>query len=113
MNVTFLIGNGFDLNIGLETTYSAFLKDYGIVTDKDSELIKLENQLNNNKNKSTYTQMLNIAKEAQNKSNQLEKQAGDLLLSYEQLKKTFEENIKSANIVSAKNLNQTSITDGL
>ncbi|CCY67694.1 uncharacterized protein BN753_00062 [Clostridium sp. CAG:678] len=28
MNITFLIGNGFDLNLGLETTYSAFLKEY-------------------------------------------------------------------------------------
>ncbi|MBQ4340212.1 MAG: tryptophan synthase subunit beta, partial [Firmicutes bacterium] len=28
MNITFLIGNGFDLNIGLATTYSAFLKEY-------------------------------------------------------------------------------------
>ena len=40
MNITFLIGNGFDLNIGLETTYSAFLNDYKIVHEKDSELIK-------------------------------------------------------------------------
>lgn len=28
MNITFLIGNGFDLNLGLETTYNNFIKHY-------------------------------------------------------------------------------------
>ena len=28
MNITFLIGNGFDRNLGLETTYSDFVKEY-------------------------------------------------------------------------------------
>lgn len=28
MNITFLIGNGFDLNIGLKTTYKHFCKEY-------------------------------------------------------------------------------------
>ncbi len=28
MNITFLIGNGFDMNMGLETSYTAFLKKY-------------------------------------------------------------------------------------
>lgn len=40
MNITFLIGNGFDLNVGLETTYSAFLNEYTVVSEEDSELIK-------------------------------------------------------------------------
>ncbi len=40
MNITFLIGNGFDLNLGLNTTYSDFLKKYQPVTDDDSDLIK-------------------------------------------------------------------------
>ena len=40
MNITFLIGNGFDLNIGLETTYNAFLKSYTDVSETDSDLIK-------------------------------------------------------------------------
>ncbi len=40
MNVTFLIGNGFDLNLGLSTTYSNFLKEYQQITDEDNELIK-------------------------------------------------------------------------
>jgi len=40
MNITFLIGNGFDLNIGLATTYSAFLKEYTKLFDADSDLLK-------------------------------------------------------------------------
>ena len=40
MNVTFLIGNAFDLNIGLETTYTAFLKNYAVITEDDNELLK-------------------------------------------------------------------------
>lgn len=40
MNITFLIGNGFDLNIGLATTYSAFLQEYAKPSDKDSDLLK-------------------------------------------------------------------------
>lgn len=28
MNITFLIGNGFDRNLGLDTTYSDFIKVY-------------------------------------------------------------------------------------
>lgn len=40
MNITFLIGNGFDLNIGLATTYSAFLEEYAKPSDKDNDLLK-------------------------------------------------------------------------
>ncbi len=40
MNITFLIGNGFDLNIGLETTYSAFLEKYAQPSNADSDLLK-------------------------------------------------------------------------
>ncbi len=36
MNITFLIGNGFDLNLGLNTLYSDFVKDYkGMVTEDE------------------------------------------------------------------------------
>ena len=28
MKITFLVGNGFDLNLGLDTNYSDFLKEY-------------------------------------------------------------------------------------
>lgn len=39
-NVTFLIGNGFDLNIGLKTSYSDFYKKYAKDTLNDNDLIK-------------------------------------------------------------------------
>ena len=38
MNITFLIGNGFDLNLGLKTTYSDFLKEYTSVIDEKDPL---------------------------------------------------------------------------
>lgn len=41
MNITFLIGNGFDLNIGLKTTYSSFLKKYTVINKTDNDIIKL------------------------------------------------------------------------
>lgn len=39
MNITFLIGNGFDLNLGLATTYSDFVKYYK-ETDAKTEVLK-------------------------------------------------------------------------
>ena len=36
MNITFLIGNGFDLNLGLKTAYGHFLKHYLSHTDGDN-----------------------------------------------------------------------------
>lgn len=40
MNVTFLIGNGFDLNLGLDTQYPDFLKEYLVDNPKDNDGIK-------------------------------------------------------------------------
>lgn len=40
MQVTFLIGNGFDLNLGLNTRYSDFLETYKHVTNDDSSEVK-------------------------------------------------------------------------
>ena len=40
MNITFLIGNGFDLNLGLKTSYSDFLQVYKEIKPTDSEVIK-------------------------------------------------------------------------
>lgn len=39
MRVTFLIGNGFDKQIGLDTDYNSFYKEYCKDLDTDSELI--------------------------------------------------------------------------
>ncbi len=40
MNITFLIGNGFDLNLGLKTTYNDFIKQYKKKLETDNSLIK-------------------------------------------------------------------------
>ena len=40
MNITFILGNGFDRQLGLNTGYNQFLKTYREDTDGDSENIK-------------------------------------------------------------------------
>jgi len=40
MNITFLIGNGFDLNCGLKTSYKDVYNGYCKINETDSELIK-------------------------------------------------------------------------
>ena len=78
---------------------------------KDAELIKLEKQLSNNENKKIFSQMISVVKDAQNKSSALEKQAGDLLKEYQELKTTYENNIKSANIIVNKKIETASDSD--
>lgn len=36
MNITFLVGNGFDLNLGFRTRYIDFLDNYYLSRDKSS-----------------------------------------------------------------------------
>ena len=38
MNITFFIGNGFNLNLGLHTTYADFLNSYKEITPQDSKV---------------------------------------------------------------------------
>lgn len=78
---------------------------------KDAELIKLERVLYNNEDKKIFSQMIGVVKEAQSKSALLEKQAGDLITAYNNLKQTFEENIKSANIISNRKMEDASLND--
>ena len=40
MNITFLIGNGFDLNLGLKTRYTDFLEHYLQDSSDDGDEIK-------------------------------------------------------------------------
>lgn len=40
MNITFLIGNGFDIGLGLNSSYESFYEQYCISNDKDSDNIK-------------------------------------------------------------------------
>lgn len=39
MNITFIFGNGFDIQLGLKTSYSDFLRLYGLLDSSDSENI--------------------------------------------------------------------------
>ncbi len=41
MNITFLIGNGFDLNCGLKSSYQDVYNGYCKINETDSELIKI------------------------------------------------------------------------
>lgn len=46
MNITFLIGNGFDLNLGLKTKYTDFLMVYKPILQEDSDCVKyFKNQI--------------------------------------------------------------------
>lgn len=48
MNITFLIGNGFDRNLGLNTTYSDFVKYYKKIKPKTENLKKFKNYIDEN-----------------------------------------------------------------
>ena len=49
MNITYLIGNGFDINIGLPTTYESFL-DYYCKKNDDNQIVKsFKNYINDNR----------------------------------------------------------------
>lgn len=48
MNITFLIGNGFDRNLGLDTTYSKFVEHYKKIAPKTDNLKKFHNYIKDN-----------------------------------------------------------------
>lgn len=50
MNITFLIGNGFDLNLGLDTRFSDFIKFYTKKTNSNSDTINYFKQLMDQEN---------------------------------------------------------------
>lgn len=78
---------------------------------KDAELIKLERQLDASENKKTFTQMVSVVKDAQNQSANLENQAREVVASFSSLKKSYADNIKSANVVSSKKIENMSEGD--
>lgn len=46
MQITFLIGNGFDIGLGLKTRYTEFYKEYIRLAPNDSEnIIKFKQEL--------------------------------------------------------------------
>ena len=48
MNITFLIGNGFDRNLGLKTTYADFIKYYKTTKTSSKVLGKFREHINDN-----------------------------------------------------------------
>lgn len=48
MNITFFIGNGFDLSLGLKTSYNDFLKYYLSIKDTDGNIKDLKNRIEKN-----------------------------------------------------------------
>lgn len=45
MNVTYIIGNGFDLNLGLKTAYISFYRYYEEIKTTDKDIIKLKDDI--------------------------------------------------------------------
>ena len=76
---------------------------------RDIELIKLQKGLDNNPDKKAYEKAELLAKQVQSRSNELEKEAGEIIKEYEALKKTYAENSKSANVITSKNLEEVDI----
>lgn len=78
---------------------------------KDSEIIKLERELNSNENKKIYEKMITLAKNAQAESSALEAKAGEVLSNFENIKKLYQSNSKSADALGAKNFDVMSEQD--
>ena len=60
--------------------------------DKDKKVINLERKLSSSEDLKIYQSMLNVAKDAQARSANLDKNAEDVINEYNSLKKAFEDN---------------------
>lgn len=49
MNITFLIGNGFDVNLGLKTKYKEFIEIYKDIPNKNLTVHEFKKQIDSNK----------------------------------------------------------------
>lgn len=88
--------------------------DFSKVIDyqkKDLELIKLERSLNQSENKNIYLKMYNIVKQAQSKSLELENSANLLISEINSVKKTYNDNIKSVDVINNRNLELSKDSD--
>lgn len=45
MNILFLIGNGFDINLGMQTRYTDFYKYYATVPTSKDSILKLKKEI--------------------------------------------------------------------
>ena len=78
---------------------------------KDGEAVKLQKSLDNNPDKKAYQDAAAVAKAAQTRSAELEKEAGRVIAEFEALKKTYAENSKSANVLSGKDLETADVAE--
>lgn len=78
---------------------------------KDFEIFKLEKQLYNGEDRKVIGDMVSKVKDSQNRSLHLEKNATDLVNEFENLKKSFDENIKKLNIMTNSNVEKLSQAD--
>jgi len=59
INITFFIGNGFDLNLGINTRYSNVIDEYLNIKTTDTNIIKFQNEFKNDyKNWSDFEKAL-------------------------------------------------------
>ena len=61
MNITFLLGNGFDIGIGMPTRYEDFYKEYCKITEEDDENIRLFKEMLKNREKDEENRIINWA----------------------------------------------------
>lgn len=78
---------------------------------QDLEVIKLERKLNKSEDKKIFQEMINVVKNAQNRSTKLDNEAKDLFLEYQTLEKAFNENQKSCGAVLNTKLEKISSDD--
>ena len=62
---------------------------------QDFEIIKLERLLEESEDKKIFHEMRNVVKDAQTKSNNLEKEAGELIKKYNEIKKAYDAEIRA------------------
>ena len=61
MNITFLIGNGFDIGIGMPTRYEDFYKEYCIVNAEDNDNIQKFKKMLQERNKDEVKKIIDWA----------------------------------------------------
>lgn len=78
---------------------------------KDGDLFRIERELDKSESKKIYQEMIGIVKRAQERSDALENKAGEIIKDYENIKKTYEENVSQFEKFISKNLEEVSEKD--
>lgn len=78
---------------------------------KDGDLFRIERELSRSESKKVYQEMIGIVKKAQERSAALENRAGQILKDYEEIKKTYDENVSYFEKFVSKNLEEVSEKD--